>query len=191
MTESTQGGPKDSHQTHRKGGDSCNSGYASWDDDNVQDGGREATFKTLTREEAIVFMAKHPPISVWRVVAVQAATGLVVALIAWLLFGKTPGVVASVLYGTAAVVIPNALLARGITNAISRSSVGAGVVSFMLWEMVKIGFSIAMLVVANRVVHPLSWLALLVAMMVCMKVNWLALMWQRRSSAVMSNSALK
>jgi len=49
----------------------------------------------------------------------------------------------------------------------------------MFWEMVKIAAAVAMLAAAPRVVPGLSWPALLVAMIVCMKVNWVALLWQR------------
>jgi len=51
---------------------------------------------------------------------------------------------------------------------------------FMFWEMVKIGVAVAMLLAAPRVVPDLSWPALLVAMIVCMKMNWLALLWRRK-----------
>jgi ATP synthase protein I len=50
----------------------------------------------------------------------------------------------------------------------------------MFWEMVKIAVAVAMLAAAPRVVPDLSWPAMLVAMIVCMKVNWVALFWQRR-----------
>ena len=49
-----------------------------------------------------------------------------------------------------------------------------------MWEMVKIGFSVPMLVLAPKIVQPLSWPALLVALVLCMKVYWLALLWRRR-----------
>jgi len=60
------------------------------------------------------------------------------------------------------------------------SNPGAAVFGFMFWEMVKIAVAVAMLATAPRVVPDLSWPALLVAMIVCVKVNWLALLWQRR-----------
>jgi ATP synthase protein I len=46
--------------------------------------------------------------------------------------------------------------------------------------MLKIAVAIAMLVIAARVVPQLSWPALLITMVVCMKVNWLALSWRGR-----------
>ena len=45
--------------------------------------------------------------------------------------------------------------------------------------LVVIAAAIAMLVIAARVVPHLSWPALLITMVVCMKVNWLALAWRR------------
>ena len=86
----------------------------------------------------------------------------------------------SALYGAATVVVPAALMARGMTSRLSSVSPGASAVSFMLWEMVKIGVSIAMLMLAPKLVQPLSWPALLAALVVCMKVYWLALLWQGR-----------
>jgi len=52
----------------------------------------------------------------------------------------------------------------------------------MFWEMLKIGVAIAMLLIAARVVPNLSWPALLVTMVVCIKVNWVALLWSGRRS---------
>jgi ATP synthase protein I len=48
----------------------------------------------------------------------------------------------------------------------------------MLWEMVKIAVSVLMLMLAPKLVQPLSWPALLVALVLCMKVYWLALLWR-------------
>lgn len=134
-------------------------------------------FKPLTRDEAQALRAKHPPMSPWRVVAVQAAAGFVCAAVAWAITNLS-GTAWSALYGAAATVIPNALLARGMTRRTSTNPAAAAV-GFMFWEMVKIAAAIAMLAVAPRVVPGLSWPALLVAMVVCMKVNWVALLWQR------------
>lgn len=119
--------------------------------------------------------------SPWRVIAVQAAVGVVAALIGWLITGRTD-VMWSMLYGAATVVLPGALMARGMTSKLSSMAPGASAVSFMLWEMVKIGVSLAMLVVAGKIVQPLVWPALLVGLVVCMKVYWVALLWRRRAT---------
>ena len=150
-------------------------GYGPDQEDAVE----EASFKALTREEVQALRAKHPPLSPWRVVMVQAVAGLVVTVLAYL-FTSKGGTVWSALYGAAAVVVPGALMARGMTSQISRGNPGAVVFGFMLWEFLKIAVAVAMLVAAPKVVPNLSWPALLVAMVVCMKVNWLALLWQGR-----------
>ncbi len=57
---------------------------------------------------------------------------------------------------------------------------GGAVFGFMLWEFVKIGVAVIMLVAAIKVVPQLSWPAFLVALVVCIKLNWLALFMQGR-----------
>ncbi len=84
------------------------------------------------------------------------------------------------LYGAATVVVPGALLARGMTRSLKSQSPIGSAVSFMSWEMVKIAFSVAMLLLAPRIVQPLSWPALLVGLVLCIKVYWLALAWRQR-----------
>jgi ATP synthase protein I len=153
--------------------------YTAWDDEeNEREANAKQAFKPLTREQAQELRAKNPPVSPWRVIAVQAAVGVVVAALAWLLTRRME-VAWSSLYGCATVVVPGALLARGMTSRLSSMSAGTGAVSFMLWEMVKIGVSVVMLMLASRIVQNLSWPALLVGLVVCMKVYWVALLWRR------------
>ena len=121
--------------------------------------------------------AKEPPVSPWRVIALQAAVGVVVALVGGLITGRVE-VMWSLLYGAATVVVPGALMARGMTSRLSSMSPGASAVSFMSWEFVKIGVSLAMLVVAGKIVQLLVWPALLVGLVVCIKVYWVALLWR-------------
>ncbi len=148
-----------------------------WDDgsDEVQAPAR----RPLTREEASALRAQLASVSPWRVVAVQAALGVVAALLGALLTGR-PAVGWSMLYGAAAVVLPGALMARGMTSRLTGMSPGAGAVGFMLWEMLKIAVAVAMLMLAPRLVQDLSWPALLVALVLCLKVYWLALLWRGR-----------
>jgi ATP synthase protein I len=151
------------------------------------DAAEEAPIKPLTREEAEALSAKHPPISPWRVVTMQVVAGLVVTLLVYVVTGK--GETAwSALYGAVAVVVPSALLARGMTRRSSRGDPGALVFGFMLWEFMKIALTVAMLAAAAKVVPSLSWPALLVAMVVCMKVTWLALLWRGRTKNNQSRS---
>ena len=149
---------------------------SAWDDSDRGEG--QQTFKALTREEAAVLRAREPSVSPWRVIAVQAAVGGVAALIGWLITGQSV-VWWSMLYVAATVVVPGALMARGMTSRLSSMAPGAPAVSFMLWEMVKIAVSVVMLGVAGQIVQPLSWPALLVGLVVCIKVYWVALLWRR------------
>ena len=156
---------------------------ALWDDeaDGAADNAAKSSFKRLSREEAAVLRAQEPSVSPWRVIAVQAVVGVVAALIGSLFTGRSE-VAWSMLYGAATVVVPGALMARGMTSKLTSLAAGSSAVSFMLWEFVKIGVSVAMLIVAGKIVQPLVWPALLVAMVVCMKVYWVALLWRRRKA---------
>lgn len=149
----------------------------TWADEDDDPKSRAAA--SLTREQAQRLREKDPPVSPWRVVATQAATGLVVAALGVLVTGRVE-IGWSALYGAAVVAVPGALMARGMTSRLSSMSPGASAVSFMLWEFVKIAVSVAMLVLAPRIVQSLSWPALLVGLVVCLKVYWVALLWRRR-----------
>ena len=136
-----------------------------------------ASYRVLTAAQAQDLKSRDPSISPWRVVAAQAVAGLVCVAVVWALTQRTSAAW-SALYGAAATVIPGALLARGMTRG-TKGAVAAAA-GFMFWEMLKIGVAVAMLVIAARVVPNLSWPALLVAMVVCIKVNWVALLWRPR-----------
>ena len=51
----------------------------------------ESDFKPLTAQEAQQWRSRHPPLSVWKVVAGQALVGMLVALVAWVLTGRGGG----------------------------------------------------------------------------------------------------
>jgi ATP synthase protein I len=146
-----------------------------WDDE-ADDG-----FRRWSAQEAQALAAKDPHrVNPWRVIAVQAAVGLGVALVAGIVFGRVE-VFWSALYGAGVVVLPGALMARGMTSPLSSMSPIGSAVSFMLWEGVKIGLSVVLLILATRIVQPLSWPALLAGLVVCIKVYWVALAWRRRT----------
>lgn len=157
--------------------DASASRRGAWDDS--EDEVADQAFKRLSREEAEALRAREPSVSPWRVIALQAVVGVAVALIGRLLTGRSD-VAWSLLYGAATVVVPGALMARGMTSKLSSVNAGASAVSFMLWEFVKIGVSVAMLAVAGRIVQPLVWPALLLGLVVGIKVYWVALLWRRR-----------
>lgn len=158
---------------HRPQGSAKSSG--AWADE--EDGDANQAIKPLTREEARALVARNPSVSPWRVIAVQAAVGSVIAVLVLLVFGSA-GLAWSALYGAATVVVPGALMARGMTSRISSLAPAVSAVSVMLWEFGKIAVSVAMLMLAPKVVPGLSWPALLVTLVVCIKVYWVALSWR-------------
>jgi ATP synthase protein I len=141
-------------------------GWHRWDE---EDAAANRPVEPLTREQAQALRAEEPAVSAWWVVAAQAA---------WAATGRME-VMRSALYGAAAVVLPSALMARGMTSRLSSMSPGVSAMSFMTWESVKLGASIAMLALAPKLVPLLSWPALLVGLVACIKVYWVALLWRR------------
>ncbi len=150
-----------------------------WDPQEDEVGNK--VFKPLTAEEASVLRAQDPAVSPWRVLAVMLAVGVVSALLAGVLTQRQE-MAWSVLYGAAAVVVPGALMARGMTSKLSSMSPGSSAVSFMLWEMVKIAVSVVMLALAPKLVPNLSFPAMLVGVVLCMKVYWVALLWRGKAA---------
>jgi ATP synthase protein I len=128
----------------------------------------------LSAEEARRVREQNPPVSPWWVVAGQAGVAVVAGLLAWLFTGKQ-NVGWSVAYGALAVLVPAAVFARGLTGRFSSLNAGTAAVGFLLWEMVKIALTFAMIVVAPRLVAGLSWPALLIGLVLAMKVYWVAL----------------
>jgi ATP synthase protein I len=138
------------------------------DEDEVED------FKPLTAQEATAWRSRFPQVSVWRIVAVQAVAGVVVAALAWLVTGRmAAGWSAG--YGALSVVLPAALFARGVVRQ-RPGGAGAAMAGIFGWELVKLVLCIAMLAAAPKLVPDLSWLALLVGLIVVMKTYWVALL---------------
>jgi ATP synthase protein I len=134
----------------------------------------EPPFQPLSAEQAARLRERSPSVSPWWVIGVQIGTGLLVALAAWAFTGRH-NLGWSVGYGALAVVLPAAIFARGLTGRLASLNAGTAAVGFMVWEMVKIALSVAMLVAAPRLVPELSWPALLVGLVVVLKVYWVAL----------------
>jgi ATP synthase protein I len=142
--------------------------------DSYRDEDEPEKFVPLTAEQARVLREKNPSLSPWRVVGAQIVLGLVLTLLAWGFTGSR-GIAQSVAYGSAAVALPAALFARGLMGRFASLNPGTAVFGFFLWEMVKLGLTVAMLVIAPRFVAALSWPALLVGLVLTMKVYWVAM----------------
>ena len=108
----------------------------------------------------------------------KAEAGAVISLLVGLMFGLPA--LWSALYGAATAIVPGALMARGATRMADSKSPMATAMSLLGWESAKIVCSVAMLVGAIRVLHPVVWPALLVALAGCLTVYWVALAWRSR-----------
>ncbi len=152
-------------------------------DEDTGDGAQEPEFKPLTREEARQWRASQPVLSPWRLVGVQWLVGLLAALVAGLLW-QSASLAASVLYGAAAVALPSALMAYGLTSsALSRLLSGfaqAAFAGFLFWEGVKVLMSVAMLAAAVWVLPELNWMGLLIGLVLVLKVFWFGFFFQTR-----------
>ena len=139
----------------------------------------ERPFHRLSRAEAEAFRFRNPQLSPWRVIAAQLVLGVVAAAVAWLVGGRIAAV--SALYGAAVVAVPGALMARGATSRLSSLSPAISAASMLGWELVKIALSVAMLVLATRIVPGVVWPALLASMVLCLQSYWFALLWRGRA----------
>ena len=144
---------------------------ANWDDE-------DPLPRRLSATEAVAFRDQRNAPSPWRVVLVQAEAGAVVSLLVGLMFGWPA--LWSALYGAATAIVPGALMARGATRMADSKSPMATALALLGWESAKIVCSVAMLVSAARVLHPVVWPALLVALAGCLTVYWVALAWRSR-----------
>lgn len=129
-------------------------------------------FKPLTAEEAQQLRSANPAISPWWVVAWQLAAGVVLAGVVALWVGKVAAVSAA--YGALAVIVPAALMVRGLQRQRGLAQPGAAMLGFVIWESVKVALTVAMLLAAPKVVSPMNWLALVASFVVTMKVYWVA-----------------
>jgi len=150
-----------------------------------EDGSQEPEFKPLTREQAQQWRASQPELSPWRLVVVQWLVGSMAAVLAGLLW-QSGAVAVSVLYGAAAVAMPSALMAYGLTSsALARLLSGfaqAAFAGFLFWEGVKILLSVALLAAAPWVLPDLNWVGLLIGMVLVLKVYWFGFFIQTRRS---------
>ena len=158
-----------------------------WDEADSADDGLEPDFKPLTPEQAAAWRQRNPVTSPWRVLALQLLVGAVVAVLTGLVSGQQQ-LAASVAWGVVSVVIPGVVFARALVRQMRLKQAGAALAGLFVWELVKIVLTVALLLVAPKVIAGLSWLALVAGFVVTMKVYWLAMAikvlpgWMRRKS---------
>lgn len=134
----------------------------------------DSDFTPLTAEQAQQLREANPEPSPWWVVAAQVVAGLVVAGIAWGWTGRLNAGV-SALYGAMAVAVPAALFVRGAMRGSQTGNQSAAMTRFFVWELIKLGLTVAFLAAAPWVVGSLSWLALLAGVVAAIKMYWVAL----------------
>jgi ATP synthase protein I len=129
--------------------------------------------KVLTRDEAAKIAAIQPLISPWLIVFWQLIVSGFLGLLT-LVFMQSWSVAWSAVWGGLCVALPSAVFARGMQRSAKSTSTGTAFAGFFFWEAIKVGFTIALLVMAPKIVSGLSWLALLAGFVVVIKVYWLA-----------------
>lgn len=134
-------------------------------------------FKPLTPDEAREWRKAQKPVSIWRVLVWQCAAMVLAGLVAWWLAGAASAAW-SAAYGGAAVVVPSAVMAWGVTfgrltGLLSLFAQGS-LAAVVFWEGVKVLLSVAMLALAPLLVAHLNWLALVAGLVLVLKVYWLA-----------------
>jgi ATP synthase protein I len=149
----------------------------------VADEGLEPEFKPLTAEQAEGWRQRNPISSPWRVLALQVAVGALMAVLTGWVSGQFH-LAASVAWGSVAVVIPAVVFVRALSRQMRRTQPGAALVGLFVWELVKIVLTVALLLVAPKVISDMSWFALVAGFVVTMKVYWLAMAlgWMQRKS---------
>ena len=143
----------------------------------------EPEFKPMTADEAQAWRLKNPASMPWRIIGLQAGVGVLMVLLTWLVMRELR-LVASVAWGVVAVVIPAMVFVRALSRQMRVGQPKAALAGLFLWELVKIVLTVALLLVAPKVVNDLSWLALVASFVVTIKVYWLALAlgWIQRQS---------
>lgn len=146
----------------------------TWAEAESADGGLDPDFKPLTPEQAAAWRERHPVASPWWVLALQVLVGVAAAVLTGVVSGQMR-LAASVAWGCVSVVVPGVVFARALARQSRLQQAGAALAGLFVWELVKIVLTVALLLVAPKVVAGLSWLALVAGFVVTMKVYWLAM----------------
>jgi ATP synthase protein I len=147
------------------------------------DAATEPEFKPLTADEAQAWRLKNPALSPWRIIGLQMGAGALMVSLAWLLLDG-PQMVASVAWGVVAVVLPAMVFVRALSRQLQVGRLQSALAGLFVWELVKIVLTVALLLVAPKVIPDLNWLALVASFVVTIKVYWLAMAlgWVQRKS---------
>lgn len=138
----------------------------------ASDEAAEDGFQAMTAEEAQQWRLRNPQVSAQRVLGLQVIVAVVVALVLFGWFGQAAGMSAA--YGSFAVIVPALVLARGLRRRSEARDPAVVLLSFVVWEAVKVMLTVALLLLAPQLVSALNWLALVLGFVVTMKVYLVA-----------------
>lgn len=121
-------------------------------------------------------------VSPWRMCLVQLLVGAGLALAGWVLT-QDRDVLVSMLWGAASVVLPAAVFARAYARSLAAPNAAVAMLNLFCWELVKIGLTIFMLVMAVFLIS-VNWVVLLLSFVLTLKAYWLALLPGRSSKTL-------
>ena len=142
--------------------------------DSWQDDADSFKAQPLSREQAQALLLAKPGVSVFRVVALQALVGVVMAGAAYGIAGR--GAALSALYGCAVVMLPAALFAGGMRAWLVNLQPAFALFGFAFGELLKIALTVVLLLLAPRLLPGLNWPAMLVGLVATLQVYWIALL---------------
>lgn len=134
----------------------------------------EGELQPWTAEQAKVWRASQRTNSPWRIVWLQIVVAVVLTILT-LIIGGQKSQAMSVAYGGFCVIFPLAMFMRGVRMGKGTIAISNGLVIFAVWELAKVVLTIALLVLAPKLITELNWLALLAGFVVTMKAYWVAL----------------
>lgn len=138
----------------------------------------EEDFTALSSEEARQWRLRQPASPTWHSIAWQIGIGLTATAVIGMVW-RSGMLAQSVAFGVFAVVVPNALLLRGMSGAGKHWGAEALLLRLLVWELVKLAVTFSILYSADKVLGEMSWPALLAGLVVTMKANWFVLAFQQ------------
>ncbi|MDO4795925.1 MAG: ATP synthase subunit I [Brachymonas sp.] len=145
----------------------------------------EGQDKPWSAEKAQAWRAATHTMSPWLPALMQALVAVLLLLGSWVTDVSQP-VRLSLACGVAASLLPSLLCVSGyritlwVLKDLPRGAQTLmGLAAIFCWELVKLLLSVALLLVAARMVRNLSWLAMLLAFVVVVKAYWLAFLVDR------------
>jgi ATP synthase protein I len=144
----------------------------------------EPEVKVLTASEVRQIEAAQPSVTLWQLWRIQLLVSVGLLVLLALLPGWSWVVAAAA--GSGVGLLPAALAALVWPRRPAQNPAQA-LLGLMVWELVKIVLSVALLVLIVLVVPGLNWLGLLLGMIVSMKAGWVYLLLKGRTLAYSKN----